>query len=161
MSDLQAIIHELDRRSDELGIDWKQPLDLLDLQKWSEQVSLTFNFGVPSDYLAFLAISDGLLTQRGWLYDTKSFLEQNYIYWFCETRGRIESDSYAIEYVSLPTPPTIAYACLGAYGNLDRYIFDFASEEYRAITLGDANEILFSCLSLGELLVYMAEIEIA
>ncbi len=157
MDNLQSVFGELIERSEEWGVYFKPPLSDIVLQEWVARAQATLKFDLPESYLRMLALSNGLETQRGWLYDAESFLQQNYVCWFCDTIGQTGPDGFQIEYVPRSVPRTPEYAWLGAYGNMDQYIFDFASCEYRSTGLGSPDYVWFSTPHLAELLLFMAK----
>ena len=155
MDDVKAVFHQLETRADELGVDMKPPLSPAELAAWAAHARSELKFDVPAGYLTLLGLSNGLSTQQGYLYEAEIFVEQNYVRWYCETRGRAAPEGYIVEYIPLAVPRVPEYALLGAYGNLDEYVFDFASREYRATPLGSADHVLFSSPTRGGLLRYM------
>ena len=159
MDDVKAVFHDLERRANELGVSMKPPLRSTDLAAWAADAQSALKFDVPAGYLTLLGLSNGLATQRGYLYEAEIFVEQNYVRWYCETRGRVTPEGYVVEYIPLADPPTPEYALLGAYGNMDEYVFDFASAEYRVTQLGSADQVWFSSPTLGGLLQYVTETE--
>ena len=159
MRNLQALFSELQRRADELGVSFKPPLSDEALRNWSAHARGVLKFELPGSYVELLALSNGLETQRGWLYDAESFLQQNYVCWFCDTVAGSGPNGFQIEYVPLNEPRKPDYAWLGVYGNMDQYIFDFASREYRSTGLGSPDYIWFSSPTLEELLLYMVRSE--
>ncbi len=159
MENLQALFSDLQRRADELGVSFKPPLSDEALRSWSAQARGVLKFELPASYVELLALSSGLETQRGWLYDAESFLQQNYVRWFCDTVARNGPNGFEIEYVPLKEPLKPDYAWLGAYGNMDQYIFDFASREYRSTGLGSPDYVWFSSPALSELIRYMVSPE--
>src|SRR5262245_54486712 len=104
MDDVKLVFHDLEARADELGVDTKPPLHPAELVAWAAQAKSELKFDVPAGYLTLLGLSNGLSTQQGYLYDAESFVEQNYIRWYCETRGRAVPEGYIIEYTPLAVP---------------------------------------------------------
>jgi hypothetical protein len=156
MEDIRDVFVELQQRADELGVYLKPPVTSSKLLEWRKQLDSDIVIEVPDGYLMLLSLSNGVETQQGWIYDAHSFLEQNYRRWNCDTRVKSTPEGCAIEFPPLAIPRDPEYAWLGAYGNMDMYLFDFRSREYRATSLGDQNYIWFSSPTLGGLLRYMA-----
>jgi hypothetical protein len=157
MEDIRELVLDLQRRSDELGVYLKPPLRALELREWRDRLEAHISIEVPEEYVMLLGLSNGVETQKGWIYDADSFLEQNLRCWCCNTMGNSSPTGFVIESIPLAAPSVPEYAWLGAYGNMDMYIFDFQRKQYRATSLGDTNYVWFSTLTLVGLIRYMAE----
>ena len=157
MEDLVDVFRDVTRRSDELGVYVKPPVSNADLQTFSDRVRSEIGFDVPEAFLLLLGLTNGIETQTGWLYDAESFFTQNYRCWCCDVIGKGTDKGFIIESIPLPEPRRPTYAWIGAYGNMNMYIFDFESKEYRSTTLGSVDYVWFASPTLGGLLRYIAE----
>lgn len=154
MSEIERYIFELKRNSDERGIYFNAPCTKEALEKLVRDGKAILQAVVPKDYLKLLTLTNGLTTQRGYLYGADDFIEQNYRLWFCDPTIESTSDGISIvfndkKHKSIPT-----YAWIGCYGNLDSYIFDFASQQFVVTAFNDATEIWSSYSNIKELLLF-------
>jgi hypothetical protein len=138
MSDFIAFLETMKKQADDCGVAFYPPTQPSEIRDWKQTVIDELKMDIPDEISIFLTFTNGLHTDRGYLFDADSFLEQNACVWLDESH--VEKAEYA---------------WLGTYGSMDMYIFDFESRQYRATSLGFPDEIYFSAPTFEELLSYI------
>lgn len=151
------VVANLKQRAERCGVYFSEPCKPEILENLLRDGKDILQSELPGDYVKFLAISDGLETQRGILYGASDFIEQNRRVWLCETSLEPTTNGTVVHFDFKEMGKIPSYAWLGCNGNMDGYIFDFDTRRFAVTTLGDGTEIWNSYADFADLLLYMTE----
>ena len=137
METVEGFLERVASKADELGVYLKPPLPEGELSGTAERIRRELGLMIPEDYLRLLRVTNGVVTQRGYLSPLREIGEQNAVIWFMRsTSGTNAQGHFEIRYEPLTTPRTPTYLLLGYDGNSAEQVFDLETGEFRLL-LGD------------------------
>ena len=157
MPTLTEALELIRRNAKAWGVYLSPPLSLREIAATKSAFEASFQVSFPADYERLLAFSNGIETQRGSLFDSKSLHVWNDEHWRRTPTIRDLHRGGAL-YESFPSadPRPLEYLWIGSYGNMDMYSFQLLTRQYHVTNLG------FDCVydkfgELGDFLLYLAD----
>ena len=137
METIEGFLERLKPEADQLGVYVKPPLPEDELNKTAERIRRELGLSVPEDYLRLLRVTDGVVTQSGYLSPLGKINEQNAALWLMASKSGANRGRVEIRYEPLRVPRTPTHLWLGYDGNSAEQVFDLETGEFRQLLLGD------------------------